>query len=59
LREGLPRGGQRAGDVDGAAGVFDDDHRKAAALRVLGRVAHAEVQREAGEEYAPRPRSRR
>src|SRR5262245_63145581 len=45
-REALAGGGDRAIDVDAAASVFDHDHGKALAARVLGRVTYAEIERE-------------
>ena len=51
-QEGLVCRLHRASHVDAAAGVLHHDHLEAAAVRVLGRVAHAEVEREAGDEYA-------
>src|SRR5580658_3936565 len=50
--ERLVRRGDRAVDIDAAAGVLDHDRREAAAVGILGRVADAEVEGEAGEEDA-------
>ena len=41
----------RSADVDAAASVLDDKDRKAFPPRVLGRVAHAKIEREAGEKH--------
>jgi hypothetical protein len=38
MGEGLPRGGQRAAGIDGAAGVLDDHRRKAALAQVAGKA---------------------
>src|SRR5262245_10238092 len=55
-REARARGGDRAVDVDAAARVLDHDHGKVLAARVLGRVAHTEIEREArGEDAAEAP----
>src|SRR5262249_24761153 len=52
-REALARGSDRAVDVDAAARILDHDHGKALVARVLGRVAHAEIERETRGEDAP------
>src|SRR5262249_40498283 len=52
VRKGAARRLQRAAHIDGAAGILDHDDRKAAAVRILGRVAHAEIEGEAGQEHA-------
>ena len=44
-----------AAHVDAAASILDDHHLEAAAAHVLGRVAHAEVEGEAGEKHPGQP----
>ena len=54
-RERLARGGDRSVHVDAAAGILDHDRGEALPVRVLGRVANAEIERQAGEKHARQP----
>jgi len=51
-------GGDRAVDVDSAAGILDYNRHEPLMLRVLGRPANAEVEGKANEEDAAQPRIR-
>src|ERR1043166_4340172 len=55
FRQPLSRRRDRAVHVDAAAGVLDHDRFKVLAARVLRRIAHAKIEREAGEEHALEP----
>ena len=48
-RKARARRRNRSAKIDAAASLFDDDRGKAFALRVLGRIAHAEIKGEADE----------
>src|SRR5579862_7440078 len=50
--ETAPRRGDGTADIDAAAAVLDHEDGKAFAPRVLGGVAHAKIQRQAGKKYA-------
>ena len=47
--EQLTRGRHGAVDVDAAAGILDHDRLETLALRIFRRIAHAEIEGEAGE----------
>src|SRR5262249_57311591 len=51
-REGWARGGHRPANIDAAASLLDDHRLKTATIGILRRVAHANVQRQTGEEDA-------
>jgi hypothetical protein len=51
-RKARVRRRDRSAEIDAATGVFDDNRAKAFALRVLGRVAHAEIECEADDKGA-------
>ena len=53
LRQGLARCRHRAVDIDAATGILDHHDVEAFPMRVLGRVADAEVEGEPGEEEPP------
>ncbi len=44
----LPGSPRRTLDIDAAAGVLDDEDRETFAPGILGRVAHAKIECEAG-----------
>ena len=51
--ENRARRGHGAIDIDAAAGILDHHHVEALAARIFGRIAHAEIEGEAGQEDPP------
>src|SRR5215472_10388531 len=51
-RKAFSRRCHRAAEIDAAAGIFDDNDHEPFAGGVLGRIAYAEIEGEAGEECA-------
>ena len=50
--KGLPGRRNRVFNIDAAAGILDHRGGNAFAVRVLGRVAHAEIESESGQKNA-------